>query len=88
MKCKARKYFGGNTTSIRPAFIGKNQLRPGGNLPVWVPRGSERDGFAARSIAKATAAGLTSRARATTAQDTLQCLDSLSKTRQAALTAG
>ena len=70
------------------AFIEKNQLSPGGDLPVWVPRGPETDGFATRSIAKATAAGLTFRALASTAQVTLNYFNSLPKARQEALAAG
>ena len=69
-------------------FIEKNQLSPGGDLPVWVPRGPETNGFATRSIAKATAAGLTFRPLATTAQDTLAYFNNLPKARQESLAAG
>ena len=55
---------------------------------MWMPRGPETDGFATRSIAKATAVGLTVRAIATTAQDTLACFNNLPKARQESLAAG
>jgi 2'-hydroxyisoflavone reductase len=58
-------------------FIDKNALSPGGDLPVWVPRGGETAGFATRNTAKARAAGLTFRAVATTALDTLAYFNAL-----------
>jgi 2'-hydroxyisoflavone reductase len=69
-------------------FVEKQELSPGVDLPVWIPRGPDSAGFATRSVAKAVAQGLTFRPLATTAADTLAFYNSLPAERTAALRAG
>jgi 2'-hydroxyisoflavone reductase len=69
-------------------FVEKQELSPGGDLPVWIPRGPDSAGFATRSVAKAVAQGLTFRPLATTAADTLAFYNSLPAERTTALRAG
>ena len=69
-------------------FLEKQKVSPWGDMPVWVPGGSEDGGFSRRSNKKAMAAGLTFRPLAQTALDTLAWFKSLPAERQATLKAG
>jgi 2'-hydroxyisoflavone reductase len=73
---------------VDSSFVEKQELSPGGDLPVWIPRDPETAGFSTRSVAKAVAQGLTFRPVATTAADTLAFYNSLPAERTAALRAG
>lgn len=73
---------------VNNAFIEKNQLSPGGDLPVWVPREGESVGFGTRNVSKAVKAGLSFRPLAQTAADTLAYFQSLPVERRQQLRAG
>jgi 2'-hydroxyisoflavone reductase len=69
-------------------FVEDNALSPGGDLPVWVPRGTDTDGFATRSNRAAVAKGLSFRPIATTASDTLAWFNAQPEERRKTLRAG
>jgi 2'-hydroxyisoflavone reductase len=73
---------------VDDAFVENNQLSPGGDLPVWVPRAGDSVGFATRDVSKAIKAGLSFRPLAQTAADTLAYFQSLPAERQQQLRAG
>ena len=73
---------------VDDAFIEKNELSPGGDLPIWIPRDADSVGFATRDVRKAVAAGLTFRPLAQTAADTLAYFQSLPAERKQQLRAG
>lgn len=59
-------------TWVPAEFLEQQQIRPWSNMPVWVPPGAGRTGFARRNIDRALAKGLTFRPLAVTAKDTLE----------------
>lgn len=79
---------GVNFKWVDNAFIEKNQLSPGGDLPIWIPRDADSVGFATRDVSKAVKAGLSFRPLAQTAADTLAYFNSLPPERQQQLRAG
>jgi 2'-hydroxyisoflavone reductase len=52
-------------------FLAEHEVRPWGDMPVWIPDTPETAGFSRRSIARAIEAGLTFRPTAETVADTL-----------------
>ncbi len=69
-------------------FLDAQQIRAWSDMPVWVPPKGEYAGFAARSIARALAKGLTFRPLAVTAKDTLDFYNGEPEDRKAHLRAG
>lgn len=70
------------------AFLDAQDVSAWRDMPVWVPGTGETAGFARRDITKAKAAGLTYRALADTAVDTLAWFKQQPAGRQAQLKAG
>lgn len=58
-------------TWIDAAWLEKHAPGPGGDFPIWIPATGEYAGFHQRSIAKALAAGLTTRPAAETCSEIL-----------------
>lgn len=69
-------------------FLEAQKVAPWTDMPVWIPAQGDGAGFAKRSIRKAVAAGLTFRALAITAADTLDWFKQQPAGRQAKLKAG
>lgn len=69
-------------------FLAQHNVRPWGDMPVWVPPTPDNAGFARVSIARAVEKGLTFRPLAVTARDTLEWFRTLPAERQAQLGAG
>ena len=69
-------------------FLAQHNVRPWGDMPVWVPPSPDNAGFARVSIARALEKGLTFRPLAVTARDTLEWFRTLPAERQAQLGAG
>ena len=53
-------------------FLAEHKVRPWSDMPVWVPRRPDNEGFARVSIDRAIGKGLTFRPLAETAKDTLE----------------
>ncbi|MEO8922009.1 MAG: NAD-dependent epimerase/dehydratase family protein [Caldimonas sp.] len=75
-------------TWVPTLFLEAQKVSPWSDLPVWVPGQGDSAGFARRDIGKALRAGLTFRALATTADDTLAWFQQQPASRQAKLRAG
>jgi 2'-hydroxyisoflavone reductase len=73
---------------VPAGFLDAQKVSPWSDMPVWVPARGDSAGFARRSIAKATAAGLTFRRLGLTAVDTLAWFRAQPAERQAKLRAG
>lgn len=69
-------------------FLAEQKILPWSDMPVWIPAQGDSAGFGQRSIARALAAGLTFRALATTANETLAWFREQPAERQAKLGAG
>jgi 2'-hydroxyisoflavone reductase len=69
-------------------FLDDHKVSAWGDMPVWVPGQGDSAGFARRSIARATKAGLTFRPLPTTAADTLAWFNSQPAERRAKLKSG
>lgn len=68
------------------AFLEEQGVGPWRDLPCWLPGEAEYAGFGKRSVARATAAGLTCRPLADTVRDTLTWYDGLTEERREAVT--
>jgi len=79
---------GAKLTWAPAEFLAEQQVRPWGDMPVWVPGSGDSAGFARISIDKALAQGLSFRSLATTTTDTLNWFDTLPAERQAAIRSG
>jgi 2'-hydroxyisoflavone reductase len=73
---------------IPAGFLDAQKISAWSDMPVWVPAQGDSAGFARRSIARATAAGLTFRRLGVTAVDTLAWFKTQPPERQAKLKAG
>lgn len=69
-------------------FLAEQKVSPWSDMPVWIPAQGASAGFGQRSVSRAVTAGLTFRALATTAVDTLAWFNTLPAERQAKLGAG
>jgi len=85
-----KKGTGGDArfTWVSTGFLEKHDVAPWSDLPVWVPSNNGEQGFAQINCAKAIAAGLTFRAVAATAKDTLAWFKTLPVDRRGKLSAG
>ena len=70
------------------AFLDAQKVSAWSDMPVWVPSSGDTAGFHHRGIARALAAGLTTRPLAVTATETLAWFRQQSTARQAKLKAG
>jgi 2'-hydroxyisoflavone reductase len=75
-------------TWVEQDFLQQHEVRPWGELPVWVRQGPDTAGFMTVSVAKAMGRGLTYRPFEQTVRDTLAYHQSRPDERQAALRAG
>jgi len=75
-------------TWVPAQFLDAEKVESWSDMPVWVPRDSDSEGFVRRSIAKALAAGLVFRPLSETASDTLAWFKQQTPERQAALKSG
>ncbi len=85
---RATNDAGAKLTWVASDFLDAHEVHAWSDLPVWVPAQGDGAGFARRSIARATAAGLTFRPLADTARDTLEWFRGQPAERQAKLEAG
>jgi len=85
---RATNDAGAKLTWVASDFLDAHEVHAWSDLPVWVPAQGDGAGFARRSIARATAAGLTFRPLADTARDTLAWFRGQPAERQAKLEAG
>lgn len=85
---RATNDAGATLTWVASDFLDAHEVHAWSDLPVWVPAQGDGAGFARRSIARATAAGLTFRPLADTARDTLAWFRGQPAERQAKLEAG
>ncbi len=69
-------------------FLAEHEVRPWGDMPVWVPGSGDSAGFARISIAKALAQGLSFRSLATTVNDTYSWYDSQPEDRRSQVRSG
>lgn len=69
-------------------FLAEQEVRPWGDMPVWVPGSGDSAGFARISIAKALAQGLSFRSLATTVNDTYSWYDSQPEDRRSQVRSG
>jgi 2'-hydroxyisoflavone reductase len=85
-----KKGTGGDAkfTWVSTEFLESKKVAPWSDLPVWVPSQNGEEGFTQISCAKAIAAGLTFRAVAATAKDTLAWYKTLPADRRGKLAAG
>ncbi|HRP88078.1 MAG TPA: epimerase, partial [Gammaproteobacteria bacterium] len=79
---------GARLTWVPAEFLGRHDVRPWADMPTWLPGTGDTAGFSRVSNARAVAAGLTFRALATTAADTLEWFRSEPAERRAELRAG
>ena len=77
-----------DTTWVDADFLAEHEVQPWQHMTVWVPPSEGYEGFAKVSIARAKAAGLTTRPLAETARDTLEYWKSLPEERRAEPRAG
>jgi 2'-hydroxyisoflavone reductase len=75
-------------TWVSSEFLDAQDVSAWRDMPVWVPGSGDSAGFARRDISKAKAAGLTYRALADTAVDTLAWFQQQPAERQAQMKAG
>ncbi len=75
-------------TWVDATFLGRQNVGPWIDMPVWVPPSGETAGFTRRNISRALSKGLTFRPLAITAQDTLDFYQSEPEERKAKLRAG
>jgi 2'-hydroxyisoflavone reductase len=75
-------------TWVDAAFLGKQNVGPWIDMPVWVPPTGETAGFARRNIGRALSKGLTFRTLASTARDTLDFYQAEPEERRAKPRAG
>jgi 2'-hydroxyisoflavone reductase len=75
-------------TWVPQEFLREQNVRPWGDLPVWVTQGPDNAGFMTVSVARAASKGLTYRPLELTARDTLAFHQSRPADRQQALRAG
>ena len=75
-------------TWVATEFLEEQKVAPWSDMPVWVPPQSEDGALSRTSIKRALAKGLTFRALAETARDTLSWFKSQPAERQAQLHAG
>lgn len=75
-------------TWVREEFLAEQGIRPYSHMPVWMPPGPGREGFARFDLTPEVERGLTFRPLAVTAKDTLDYHFSRSVERQEALRAG
>ena len=70
------------------AFLEENKVRGWSDMPTWVPKRPDNDGWGRVSIARAVAKGLTFRPLAVTASDTIEWFKTLPADRQQKLRSG
>lgn len=86
--CKAVVGGDARFTWVPATFLAEQQIAPWMQMPVWVPPDGEAGGLLDVSIARAVAAGLTTRPLAETVAATLAWWDELPESRRASLKAG
>ncbi len=64
-------------TWVPTEFLLKNDISPGGDLPIWLPSSGESEGFHQRNVSRAIDAGLKFRPIEETCRDTLEWWKSL-----------
>jgi 2'-hydroxyisoflavone reductase len=79
---------GARLTWVPAEFLARHEVRPWADMPTWLPGTGDTAGFSRVSNARAVAAGLTFRALATTAADTMEWFRSEPAERRAELRAG
>lgn len=79
---------GARLTWVPAEFLARHEVRPWADMPTWLPGNGDTAGFSRVSNARAVAAGLTFRALATTAADTIEWFRSEPAERRAELRAG
>ncbi len=73
--CKKTTGSDAEFTWVEAGFLAERGVNPWQQMPVWIPPVGGYAGFHKTSIAKATAAGLTTRSTAETVRDTLAWFD-------------
>jgi 2'-hydroxyisoflavone reductase len=70
--CKKASSSDARFTWVDADFLKEQQVAPWSDMPVWIPPRGDTEGFHQRTIARATAAGLTFRPVLDTVRDTLE----------------